>query len=393
MGLQKVKLVFLIVLINISYSTVNGGENRLWEGQALPKKKLEILKEKQSLLNETRKQKYTQLQKISRLESNISGRRSLIQDIEGEIHLVSTEIDEKEDEFLVLKEEHKGISSNLSSLLIEDYKCARSLNKITYLLSSESLYQATKRLMYLSKIAEYRHKQATLLYDKLIQNTEELKELRNLRSEQLVLVNLKIKEESKLNQDIETSKNLISSLEGKELTLKKEIKRKAKLSKQLNQAVVNTISIQSDPVESKSEEYLKADGFASRKGTLPWPTAGGFISVYFGKHKHPTLKGISKINNGVNIRVGSNKVVRSVYKGTVAAVVSIPGMNYSVIVKHGDYFTVYSNVSDVMVSNGEAIESNQAIGKVADLDGNSELHFEVWKGNTKLNPSKWIRRK
>jgi murein DD-endopeptidase MepM/ murein hydrolase activator NlpD len=127
---------------------------------------------------------------------------------------------------------------------------------------------------------------------------------------------------------------------------------------------------------------------------LPWPVDRGVISESFGTHPHPVLKGITTNNNGINISAPAGASVKAIYDGEVTGVISIPGANMAVILKHGEYLTVYSNLASVSVSKGQKIHTGQVVG-VADKDdsGNkSEAHLEIWKGKTKLNPAAWISR-
>ena len=135
-------------------------------------------------------------------------------------------------------------------------------------------------------------------------------------------------------------------------------------------------------------------GFRQNKGRLPWPVEGGFIARGFGRQKHPTLKNIEITNNGIDIRTDEAAAVRAISDGTVAGVQFVPGHDYTVIIRHGNYYTVYSNLSETSLSKGDAVRAKQPIGRVSSnpITGASELHFELWHQKERLNPVGWIKK-
>ena len=140
-----------------------------------------------------------------------------------------------------------------------------------------------------------------------------------------------------------------------------------------------------------NDEEEISSSFEENKTKLAWPVTTGFISSKFGKHPHPVMKGIIQDNPGVDIQTNKDETVKSVFGGKVIQIAYVPGMYNVVIVQHGEYYTVYSRLKEVMVKKGTLIPSNQPIGVVhTDKDGISEVHFEVWKNFAKLNPEGWL---
>jgi murein DD-endopeptidase MepM/ murein hydrolase activator NlpD len=134
--------------------------------------------------------------------------------------------------------------------------------------------------------------------------------------------------------------------------------------------------------------------FNLNKTKLPWPVGSGFISQAFGIHPHPTMRNITTENNGINISTTQGSKARAVFDGEITAIVKIPGLFNTVLVKHGEYFTVYSNLEVVNISKGQQIKTGQELGLIyTNEEGKTELHFEVWKGNEKQNPEHWLRRR
>jgi len=151
--------------------------------------------------------------------------------------------------------------------------------------------------------------------------------------------------------------------------------------------------IESNTYYMNADEAKLASSFAALRGRMPFPVPSGFISDHFGVHKHPLLKGVMINNNGIDIQTSPGSPVHSVYDGIVQSVVNIPGINMVVAIQHGDYFTVYSKLTNVTVSVGTRVKTGQRIGSVAsDEDGTAEINFQVWKNTVRQNPESWLRR-
>jgi murein hydrolase activator len=140
------------------------------------------------------------------------------------------------------------------------------------------------------------------------------------------------------------------------------------------------------------ESAISSKEFQNNRGKLPWPVSNGVITGHFGRQPHPTIQSVEIVNNGIDIRTEVGAPVRAVFEGTVVGTQFIPGYDYMVILKHGEYYTVYSNLEEVSVKKGDEVSIRQSIGKVStDRKSNtSEVHFEIWKEKTRLNPQDWV---
>ena len=141
-----------------------------------------------------------------------------------------------------------------------------------------------------------------------------------------------------------------------------------------------------------AENKSITESFLSNRGKLPWPVRNGVVSSEFGEHNHPDMKGIKVKNNGINIVTALNEPARSIFGGEVTRVMVVPNFNNVVIIRHGEYLSVYSNLEKVFVKKGDMVNAGQELGIVfAPHDKQkAELHFEIWKGKNQLNPSLWI---
>jgi murein DD-endopeptidase MepM/ murein hydrolase activator NlpD len=163
----------------------------------------------------------------------------------------------------------------------------------------------------------------------------------------------------------------------------------------LDKAIADLIAeeTRSAKTQIRDARYLRiSDGFAGNKGKLPWPTTTGVIVNEFGEHSHPVLKGIKIKNNGIDISTKLNEKVKTIFEGEVRKIVSIPGQNIAVLIRHGDFVTVYSNLIKVQVKVGDRVQAQQVIGEVYnDEKTQSGIYkLQIWQENTLLNPTEWI---
>ena len=283
----------------------------------------------------------------------------------------------------------------------------------------------------------------------LVEKEGEKKKLEVLKTKEDKVVTVLTQQEKKLKTELERKKlavrkldNLIAGIVQREIQKSIERERKLRQARQVKKVEVNKPALPelkkgettkilaekespkeekkaavaeakkapkaepapaSAPVEEKKMEsntyYMNADeaklasSFAALRGRMPFPVPSGFISDHFGVHKHPLLKGVMINNNGIDIQTSPGSPVHSVYDGVVQSVVNIPGINMVVAIQHGDYFTVYSKLSNVSVSVGTRVRTGQRIGSVAsDEDGTAEINFQVWKNTVRQNPESWLRR-
>jgi len=206
---------------------------------------------------------------------------------------------------------------------------------------------------------------------------------------------------------------LLAKLQGDESRLAQDLKKKESAHKRLNNVIEKIIREEMEKRRKEERDIANAGkssgdkstnlkaapnaltkGFLQNKGRLPWPVQKGIISRYFGKQAHPTIKTIQITNNGIDIQTDANAEVRAVHGGKVAGTQFIPGYDYMIILQHGNYYTVYSNLEEVFVQKGETVKSKQTIGKVSKnaQTNTSEVHFEIWKEKTRLNPTDWVRK-
>ncbi|HSG68125.1 MAG TPA: peptidoglycan DD-metalloendopeptidase family protein, partial [Bacteroidales bacterium] len=232
----------------------------------------------------------------------------------------------------------------------------------------------------------------------LIAQKAEKKELLSREENEKVLLQ---GEQKEVNQTIE-------SLGKQEKELRKSLRSKEKAVADLENAIARIIAEEIRLAEERARaeassktssgfaltpaELELSENFASNRGKLPWPTERGIVSGTFGEHQHPVLPRVKVKNNGIDILTSEGEIARAVFNGEVTRVISVPNFNNVVIIRHGEYLTVYSNLDEVMVSKGEKVQTKQAIGRVFTDKANrkTELHFEIWKAKELMDPSPWL---
>jgi murein DD-endopeptidase MepM/ murein hydrolase activator NlpD len=234
--------------------------------------------------------------------------------------------------------------------------------------------------------------------DKLNLTANEIKNtIDTIESDRLEYEELLASEEQnmkKLEQDERAKDRMLAQLKGDEKRLRGALIQQKKDREELNRAIEKIIlaSLNNNKTEDSKpgdEGFNLAGAFEEQKGKLPWPVINPRVISKYGKQKHPTLDNVFISNNGIDVFSDKNATVRSIFKGEVAGALQIPGNDYMVMIKHGNFYTVYSKLSAVNVSKGDRIAAGHKIGNLG--VNNATLHFEVWKDKQKLNPETWLR--
>ncbi len=354
---------------------------------------LKKIKQAEKILKETEKKKKVNLGQLSALNNLITARNSLIYDLQNEVKLFDTELTELTNFQQVMTNDLRYLKKEYAAMLYTSSKTANSYNKLLFLFSANTFNQFFRRFKYLEQYGEARInqvKQIKIVKDNLEKKKEEVKEKRSAKNDILLL---QLEENQKL-AGLKTKHNkVLGTLKSKEKELKKELLAQRKSSKKLDKMIADIVRAEIAKANRSNEDVsIASSSFVGSKSRMLWPVPG-FISSKFGKHAHRTLKGIYVDNYGVGIQTNKDQKVKSVYDGKVLRVALVPGSGTAVIVKHGQYFTVYSKMKNVKVKTGQTIKRGEIIGEVyTDNSGVSELEFQVWKNSVKLNPEVWLKK-
>lgn len=406
-------LVLLYFVPNLS--TAQDKKRKL---EAAKRENLQKIQEINKIIEKTEQKKEASVGKLNALGERIDKQAKQIDIISENQQLLQNEAEE-------LKKATGELSGNLEKLRAEyakmvftAAKTSNKVNKLSFLFSSSNFNQLIRRYKYLQQYSAAREKQALLIQQvrsellteqvKILQKKQEqdavLREkitetqnLQVLKGKQTEVVTELSQKEKKLRAQLEANKKVVERLETMIAKIvEREIKRSQERELLANKRSQNNKKVPSNrqAIAMNVEETRLASSFSALRGRMPWPVNSGFIASRFGVHNHPVLRGVRTNNNGIDIQTSAGNDVRVVYDGVVQSVVSIPGTYMVVAVQHGDYFTIYSKLSNVSVRNGQRVQSGQKVGEVAsDTDGTSELNFQVWKTFDKQNPENWLRQK
>lgn len=389
----------------------------------LEKKKQQIHKDIEytnKLLSQTRKSKTASLSQLITLNKQISYRSELIGTIHSEINSVDGQISYTNTQIDSILGRMDDLKKHYADLLYFAYKNQGAFSKLSFIFSASDFNQAYQRLKYLQQLSAYRIQQRNLIRQLADSLSDKKNKLAGVKKDKFQLLTVQQKEKNNLSLEKKEQMQVVNALASKEKKLKGDLKDKQRLEAKLNRMIENAIrkeiesaqlaakkrssstltasantkknKIESTPyVLSATPETMRlSSAFENNRGRLPWPVEQGFISSSYGRHAHPVWKDVVVNNSGVDINSSKGAKVRSVFEGKVTKIIVI--MNkYAVIVQHGEYFTVYSNLQDVAVKSGDIITTKQVIGTVqTDDEGKSEVHLEIWKGSNKMDPEGWI---
>jgi septal ring factor EnvC (AmiA/AmiB activator) len=313
-----------------------------------------------------------------------------------EINLISERIDLNTTAISMMESDLVVLKNDYAQAVINSYRSQKQNPEIVYILSAKDFNQGYKRLKYLQQVTKFRRKESEIIME-LRNQIQSAKD--RLQSDLLRISDLKSREEQQkvlLQSEQDRKQTMVKSLGMKERQLRKELEEKKRIADKIEKEISRMIEEERKKViksESSPEQKLIGENFAENKGRLPWPVEKGIITSQFGLQKHPILKYVTENNPGIEITSLGKTAVRSVFKGEVARVFSIPGANMTVIIRHGKYLTVYQNIVDLKVKTGEKVDTKQEIGNVfceTDKGNKAILKFMIYEEKEKQDPEAWI---
>lgn len=391
---------FLFALTNVSVVQAQNKRTVLERKKSRLKSDIDY---KNTLLKKTEKEKSNTLNQLVLLQDKISKREELIATINSEVKYLDSEIEKNEELIVSMERDIKNLKDEYAKMIQFAYRNRSNYDKIMYVFASDDFNQAYKRLRYLQQYSEFRKKQTEdikRLEGMLVKKNADL--LSEIAYKQSLLQN-ETKEKSTLAKEKGQQQKVLTNLQTQEAELKKEILAKQKEQEQIQKAIqviiAEEIRLAQQQNSDKSGEWkltpeatALANSFTANKGKLPWPVEAGTITDKFGVHSHPVLKNIKVRNDGVGISTKEGATARAVFEGQVTKIIIIPGAGKVVIIRHGDYLTVYGNLKDVYVTSGDNVKIKQILGEILTNRDKTELQFEIRKGKEAitLDPSLWL---
>ncbi len=350
------------------------------------------------LLENARKDKSSTIQKVSIINQKIGKGKEMIRSLTNEVNYLDGQINENESVRLGLESDKQRMLAFYSKMVYETWKKRNESDKLIYIFSSSSFAQAYARYKYFEQVQDYSKRQIQLIEqtnDSLAAINKELSKLMALKSETQAKI---ASQNNQLIREQNEANTYVADLKKKEKELLRKLNVEIKNRERFKKELEKLIAAQTKKSGSKNstyrltpEEKLISDDFAKNRGKLPWPVEQGFVSEKFGVNVHPVFKQVKLNNAGITITTSRNADVRAVFKGVVTEIMFIPGDNNVVIVRHGNYLTVYSNLVEVFIKKGDVVNVKQRIGKLAVSSGNnSTLNFQVWRDKDNLDPQLWL---
>lgn len=408
-------LLFLLVFFSGSIAFSQTKEDLKKQKSALEKE----ISYTSGLLTKTKSHKTKSLNYLKVLETQIKSKEQLLITLNIEISLLNKELSKTERAILntekyILEEEQnlEGLKHEYAKMVYAAYKKGSTRKNLMFIVSSEDFNQAYKRIIYLKQYSSFRKNQAQKIVEsqqELLQKKERLAHQKDRLSEEsatkIYLVSSKNQELKSINSTKNEKQELVKKLNQSERVFRKKIQDKQKMAKELDDRIRKIIEEEIKSARDRAKKSSKDDSFgltpealalssefASNKGKLPWPLEKGVIIAKYGKQKHTVFSAIETFNNGVDIATDQNSIVRVIFDGTVSRIFFIKGEGKAVLINHGEYFSVYSGLKEVSVKTGEKLLSKEKIGVVDTnkKENKTELHFEIWKGYDKHDPSNWL---
>lgn len=366
---------------------------------------LKEIRQTTDLLKNTKENRTATMNRYVTLRRQVEKREKLITTLNSEIALSDKSIDRTHIAVESMTEDVARLKEEYAEMLRTAYRQKLNNSTLLFLFSANNVNDMYRRYRYLKQYNDYRKKQATLIAETLKTLERKTVELEQRLAEKQELLASTKKQSKLLSKEMNAKNELLSTLKKDEKRLKKDLQKQRKKHEKLNKAIEGVITNEivqerkrdREPILSKdnfrkNEELKSLSGsFRKNKGKLAMPVRG-VITKYFGRQDHPTIKNITIDNPGIEIQTEKGTEVHAIFKGEVVGIQFVPGYNYMVILKHGEYYTVYSNLSELKVKKGDNIGTREVLGYVSTdrITGASSLHFEVWREKTRLNPTRWV---
>lgn len=387
-----IRTVLVILLVLTGFSSVAQDTRSQEARKAKLEREIAII-DKQ--LKENASKSSSMLADLSLIRKKVANRKELVAESDRQIRKLNDEIYLSQIKINRMQARIDTLTVNYAKLVRSVYKNRDARVWYMYMLASDNIGQAFRRMGYFRSLSTQMKTEAQKIrqmQDELEAQKEGLKAMK--KDAELVKAK-RVKELEELRNDEKTADNMVKQLKKDKKKYQKQLVDKKKEVNALNREIERLVAaaMKSKPAAGKKTEVdTKLDAaFANNKGKLPWPADGPVVG-HFGKHFHPVYKNLElPPNNGVDIALAKGTQVKAVFEGVVKQVMVMPGYNQCVLVQHGNYFTLYCKLRTLNVAEGDKLKTSDVIGSVDSINGQVQLHFEVWKGSSPQNPEVWLK--
>lgn len=407
---QFLKIIFFFFITTLCFAQPS-------EQQKLEERKAQILKEiseNKARLEAEKKKEKSVLTQINQQKQLIQLRQKLLNTTAKQTRILSDEIYLTQLEMNKLNRELKVLKEDYEKMIVKSYKSRNEQSRIMFILSSESFLQAYKRIQYMKQYAGFRKMQGEEIKEKQRKLLEAEKRLSESKKEKEVVLAQTEKEKQELEKEKQEQERLVKLIQKDKKKYTAEITKKQKEAKEIDAKIKKLIAAEIAAANKRNAEKsgttapkagttaaskfvltaegkVASDNFKANKGKLPWPVAKGYVSLKHGDQPHPIHKNLTIHNSGVEISTEPGSSARAVFGGEVLQVQVISANNKAVYIQHGDFITVYLNLSSVSVTKGQKVSIKQNIGKIhTDSSGKAVIKFLVLQNTTTLNPETWL---
>lgn len=398
----------MIVVLTAIFAPFSAAQDRA----VLEKNKKKVEEEiayNQTLLKSTAKDKENSSNRVVVLNNNIKKREELISILNREVRAINNQISRQNAQLDSLQKSLESLREDYANLIRVAHKTESAYSQLAFIFAAEDFNQAFLRLRYLQQLSTERRNQAGRINDTQEQVKEAIAELEVQKGEKNAALKAEKDERTKLANDKKEVNLVIQDLSKREKSIKKTLAAKQQEAKKLERQIqkiieeeirkaaeasklANANTVKSGDFALTPAEMALSKDFAANRGKLPWPVKKGLLSKGYGQY---TPEGMSKVkaqNNGIDIMTNEGAEALAVFSGTVTRIWSIQEYHFTVMIRHGEYITVYSKLDAVYVKDGETVTTRQPIGTIHQdaATGATEIHFQLWKGKTIENPSLWL---
>lgn len=362
------------------------------------------------LLFAEKKERGTILDQMEALDKKISVREQLIRVTNQQSNLLNRQINSNVKQIQKLREDLQTLKDDYAQMIQKSYQNRSQQSKLMFLLSSENFFQAFKRLQYMKQYTQYRKEQG----EEIVEKTDDLarlnKDLNEERKVKQVLISQNRKAKNELFKEIQAQKELLATIRKNESKYTAQIEKKEKEAKEIDKQIDRLIRVAIAEANKKNadinanrttdtsrfyltpEATIVANNFTANKGKLIWPVEKGIKSQGFGVYADAVYPGIKHESNGVIIATDRGAKARSIFKGEVIAILSVPGGNKGVQIRHGNFISTYYNLAEVYVEKGDEVAAKQELGVIYTnrSNGQTRLKFYLYEDTDRLNPEEWV---
>lgn len=387
---------FAIILMSLSLALSVQGQNvkTQEEKRARLEREIEILDRQ---LSENASKSSSMLSNLTLIRKKVSNRKALVAESERQVRQYSDKIYLKQRTINRMQARIDTLSQHYTKLVLSAYKNRDARLWYMYMLASDNLGQAFRRMYYFKNLSSQMNQEARRIKEAKLELEKEREELQALKKEAESVKVVRAAELKKLQGEEKQSNKIVKQLQSNRKKYQAQLASKKKevdaLNREIERMVSSAMKGGSSKGSSAKTEYDKklAAEFSRNKGNLPWPADGPVVDR-FGQKYHPVYKNLKlPPNNGVDIALSKGTKVRAVFDGVVKQIVVMPGYNKCILVQHGNYFTFYCKLGSTSVKAGDKIKTGDLLGTVDMINGQVLLHFQVWQGNKPQNPEHWLR--